>query len=95
MFLRLVHRCQDGFKVVGSQCVDVDECRDECSSLTQADFQILYQGLAKSKAGRWPCDRAKNRPLQILTRLVRSFNLKEIDLKIFICVLVMYVMNVL
>ena len=32
-------RCKDGFKVVGTQCVDVDECRDECASRSQVGFQ--------------------------------------------------------
>ena len=68
--------------------------------MTQADFQIKYlkyyiKALQNPKLDDGPAIAPKNRPLQILTRLVRSLNVKEIDLKIFICVLVMYVMNVL
>jgi len=37
-------RCKEGFKVVGTQCVDVDECRDECASRSQVGFQANSDG---------------------------------------------------
>lgn len=37
-------RCKEGFKVVGTQCVDVDECRDECASRSQVGFQPNSDG---------------------------------------------------
>ena len=38
-FFKFLVRCKAGFKVLGTQCIDVDECRDECASRSQASLQ--------------------------------------------------------
>ena len=46
-------RCKEGFKVLETQCVDVDECRDECASRSQASFQPNSDGCFGLLAGSW------------------------------------------